>query len=359
MGRMAASTCALVAIVTVASCRHARTRSAAEEAAIARARGTYGCHGPEVTAEETGGGGVIVHGCGERLSYTCVRTGWSVTCVPDAPVWAGGEQSFGSGRPPEESPARTLDGDEAIVVAAIADCGPIDRPAVLTVAIGIEGDVLQMDAEELPPSVRRCVTDTVQRLTFDRRGDATIREIALGPGDDTIAAAALASCTLPPDGSMRIVVDLEGRLDHVDAPDLADAVRECATASLSGARFRTGHVHTVPLSWHTAVTPTATDTTTVADAGTTASATSATSTTSTAEESARAIVEQLHDVLLACTDGAAMAVTVTWTTSGEVTLSLSGASAGTVADGCVRAAGSGARIHPPPDAAGSIRHPVH
>lgn len=81
--------------------------------------------------------------------------------------------------------------------------------------------------------------------------------------------------------------------------------------------------------------------------------------TSAVEASARAVVDQLRDVLLACTDGAPMAVTITWTASGEVSLSLTGANAGTPADGCVHAAGAGATIAPAPGTAGTLRHPLH
>jgi len=61
---------------------------------LARARALGGCRSEELVAEESGGGGVIVHGCGERMSFTCVNTvvGWpgrlEAVCAPDSREWA-------------------------------------------------------------------------------------------------------------------------------------------------------------------------------------------------------------------------------------------------------------------------------
>jgi hypothetical protein len=91
-----------------------------------------------------------------------------------------------------------------------------------------------------------------------------------------------------------------------------------------------------------------------------ASSPSAVATDDTAvENAARALADARRDAILACTDGSAVAVTVTWSATGDVGFSLTGTRAGTAADGCVRAAARGARIDPPPTTAGSLLHPLN
>jgi hypothetical protein len=77
------------------------------------------------------------------------------------------------------------------------------------------------------------------------------------------------------------------------------------------------------------------------------------------ERAARAAVDAVADAVLACTGGTAAAVVVDWTATGRLTFHLSGASASTAADGCVRVLSPAAPLDPPPGSAGSVLHPVH
>lgn len=74
--------------------------------------------------------------------------------------------------------------------------------------------------------------------------------------------------------------------------------------------------------------------------------------------SVRRQLDTIAEGILACVDASAVAVAASWTTSGEVTLSLRGDRAGTPEEGCVRAAASRVHLEPPPTTAGALIHAV-
>lgn len=243
----------------------------------------------------------------------------------------------------EAGPSAASSADVATVHGALVDCDGI-AGATLHVAIGVHGDVLRVAVAGVAAEAAGCARAALDATTF--AGSSSLRQIdvtidAYGPRRDDHATLrdALASCGgLPPGGSVALTVGVDGAVteSHVDAvPAEATACVERAVATarfLPRSQAATLRVAVPPVSAAVPEVP------------------------GDVEAVVGALIESRRASLLACNGGAAVAIVADWTTSGAVTLHLPEARQGTPEDGCVRAAGRGASLDVPPDAAGSLLH---
>jgi hypothetical protein len=161
------------------------------------------------------------------------------------------------------------------------------------------------------------------------------------------ARAAIARCGLAPETTVAIYVGVEGDLLRVEEPR-GESDRACIDEALRGVTFATrsdAELVTFPVAPPAPAAAPAPVTPPTPDAGT--------------ETAARRAIDAMHDAILACTGGAAIAVVGDWTDDGALTIHLPDARAGTAEDGCVRAAAAGARVDPAPGQAGSVLHALH
>ena len=130
-----------------------------ERAALDRAASTFGCPRASIGSTYLGGGGVAVSGCGQRQSYTCVRTGGGTVCQPDGPP-------TGTYVAPAESGDHR--GDREEILAALAPCG-LAPGSGIDVVIGAPGDVLRIDAVG---EAQTCAEGALRHHAFASRPDA-------------------------------------------------------------------------------------------------------------------------------------------------------------------------------------------
>lgn len=164
--------------------------------------------------------------------------------------------------------------------------------------------------------------------------------------DARIAVAAIASC--PPveeESTVELTIGPAGTATRIETHGIPAATGACYANALQHALYplrQTAEVVRIRIHAHAA-------------SGT---ASSAPATDPAAEAAARQAIDELRTAILACSSGQPIAVTGEWTTSGALTLHLTGDLAGSAQEGCMRAAASGVVLSPAPTAAGSVLHAV-
>jgi hypothetical protein len=171
-------------------------------------------------------------------------------------------------------------------------------------------------------------------------------ESSIATEDARVALAAIATCpSVEREATITFTIGSDGQVQRTETPGVPVTTGTCIVTALRGAQFATrdrSEIARLRLDPH----------------GTSPTAPAATA-PSQADVAARARIESLRDLLLACTDGQPVAVVADWTAEGALTLHLGASHAGTPEDGCVRATASGEALTPAPGVPGSVLHPVH
>lgn len=127
-------------------------------AAMQRASTDLTC--TELDYEAIGAGGVVVHGCGRQLTYTCISTARGpIVCTPEG-------QARGYVAPP------ALPADPRGIVPAVASCD-LSPGSEILVVIGVEGDLLRFEVVGATPAQQACARDAVASLHIPGGSDAT------------------------------------------------------------------------------------------------------------------------------------------------------------------------------------------
>lgn len=255
-----------------------------EAGASRRARAELSC--PQAITRPTGAGGYVAVGCGRRQSYTCVTDvrghGFAAhreaVCVPDGPPVSIARTS-GDAEAVTHYSSTALE-DARVVLAAIADCPPVEHEATIAITIGPDGVATRTETPGVPVETGTCVVTSLRGAVFATRRTTEVARVRLDPHAPSSPAT-----TAP----------------HTSAPPAPDAAAEAA---------------------------------------------------------ARRAIDALRTAILACTSGEPIAVSGEWTATGALSLSLSGALAGTPQDGCVRATARDVVLSPPPNGAGAVLHAV-
>lgn len=153
---------ALVLVVLFAGC--GGTQHAYEDAALDRGSVAMSCPRRVMGSSYSGGGGVVVNGCGQSQSYTCARAHAAAVCSPDGPV-------TGTYVAPLAEGLVVAGPDRDQILAVVASCGLAPGEHIV-VTIGAPGDVLRA-------ATSACAQDALRRHTFAARPDAEVVEVVV------------------------------------------------------------------------------------------------------------------------------------------------------------------------------------
>ncbi len=230
-------------------------------------------------------------------------------------------------------------------------CAPEEGDALATTAPAREPPaaatpVAETPAAETPPSPPTRAPDPpgTWRASVIETGLARVR---------TPVLRCIASSHLPADVGAR--VDEEGRITETRfAATLGEAERQCTQRALSTLDLN-GRVEQPR---EVTITVAAGGFTVVGgeEAAPIASAGGESAPATDAATTLRAAVDAHAETILACTDGASVAISATWSDAGDVTFALRGRAAGSDVEQCVQSALG--TMHVAPGTAGSILYPV-